>query len=316
MKQKLIPNILKRCDKAVRIIVPLAYFLACIIMSRNFAPKLHFTQEFIAVLNFVEENTDEDELETCSWTFGTSTYDTQHPEPYPAIYKYNKIARVMLFYALTSLNPKSIAIDKEFLAKLALKLLQANFSKELGKNEIMPSSPQHKRRLRVWKTLIYIAPMLDEPTLRSLEQDIWSCLLHHNLLDVRFLMDLFYVYIALNNDFAIDSLSARAKKYNERQQILSSIVAMIGNLLLNAKDEQQLQLFVEKLFPYMRLYMASFAHAVKINAQFLFHQFYMMLKQQNSAFLEKQSETWKHEAAELFRFIQTVIVNGTYSYFC
>lgn len=154
-KKHSFPKTLQRCEKATRTLVPLAFFVSSIMCRPNYKHKPHFVDLFIDLLYFENGSLDEDELETNYWSCKDSRFDKNNSNLYPSVYHYCKLSRTFLFYTLCKLDANN-EIDKRIMEELVKRLLAANFSKDLGRNNCMPASPHHLRRVRIYACSIHV----------------------------------------------------------------------------------------------------------------------------------------------------------------
>lgn len=146
IKKKFIKSVMDRSERAVRVMAPLAYLICSIIQQPNQPQKLSLVNEFISLLFFIGDSSDEQDLETCHMALRASTYH-QQSKSYPALFKVNKYIRAMVVLTVKNLKPNEDPLDSQFMHLFVTELINRCFSPQLGKNFCMPSSPEHRRRV-------------------------------------------------------------------------------------------------------------------------------------------------------------------------
>ena len=220
------------------------------------ASRKHMISDFISLIFYCPDTNEYDELEETERAFkslcsycqeqnSNSANMKQRTLVYPPIINTPKILKSAIFYMINGLDTEK---DREFIKALVGHLIEMNISNSyLRKQPVMPGSPKHCKKIRIWQILCMLAPIIDLEILQSMqllhEQNgsgkIWDCLFLDNPSSVRKLQELFALVILLKFPlWGFHSLYCRLKEdMNARHQFLSSVVSLVGNVIIYSPEE-------------------------------------------------------------------------------
>lgn len=85
---------------------------------------------------------------------------------------------------------------------------------------------------------------------------------------------------------------------------MTSVIIIAGNILVNCDKEKDLPMLLDKLFPFIKMYLMSHSGTIKIVAQTIFENIYDFLNEQAAHIIAKQGEQWNKELDQFYKYVK------------